>query len=261
MGNPKKRRKTYSKPSHPWQKDRIEEERAYMKEYGLKNKKEIWKASSLLDSFRDRVKRFVSLSGEQVEKEKKQLMQKVHSLGLLSSTETDLNEVLELTTKDILERRLQTIVLKKGLARSIGQARQMITHNHIFVNDKKIDAPSYLVTIKEEAAIKFRPSSGFSDSEHPERNILKKGERQQMPKKPEPKKEDKLEEQKSEDSKEEIEESKEQAESKVEESKTEEKTEIAAEKSVEETEKVEEKTETEDKKSQEEKPEEKDKKE
>ncbi|MDP7610203.1 MAG: 30S ribosomal protein S4, partial [Candidatus Woesearchaeota archaeon] len=43
MGDPKKQRKKYSKPSHPWQTERIEVEKVLMKEYGLKNKKEIWR--------------------------------------------------------------------------------------------------------------------------------------------------------------------------------------------------------------------------
>ena len=41
MGSPKKQRKKYSKPSHPWQKARIEEEKALKKEYSFKNKKEL----------------------------------------------------------------------------------------------------------------------------------------------------------------------------------------------------------------------------
>ena len=48
MGHPKKTRKKYKTPSHPWQKDRLEEEKILTKEYGLKNKKELWKGDSHL---------------------------------------------------------------------------------------------------------------------------------------------------------------------------------------------------------------------
>ena len=41
MGNPKRHRKKYSTPAHPWQRARIEEERELSKEYGFKNKKEM----------------------------------------------------------------------------------------------------------------------------------------------------------------------------------------------------------------------------
>ena len=69
-----------------------------------------------------------------------------------------------------MERRLQTIVMKKGLARTIKQARQMITHKHIIVGNKVIPSPSYLVTVDDESRILYSPRSKFNDVEHPERN-------------------------------------------------------------------------------------------
>jgi len=47
--------------------------------------------------------------------------------------------------KVILERRLDAILLKAGLAKTIMQARQMITHWHFLLNGKKHNIPSYLV--------------------------------------------------------------------------------------------------------------------
>lgn len=44
-----------------------------------------------------------------------------------------------------LERRLDALVLRSGLARTIYQARQMVVHGHISVNDRKVDKPSFLV--------------------------------------------------------------------------------------------------------------------
>jgi len=44
MGKPKFSRKKYETPSHPWQEDRIKAENELVKKYGLKNKKEVWKA-------------------------------------------------------------------------------------------------------------------------------------------------------------------------------------------------------------------------
>ena len=43
MGDPRKTRKKYDTPQHPWQKERMDQESVFLKEYGLKNKKEIWK--------------------------------------------------------------------------------------------------------------------------------------------------------------------------------------------------------------------------
>ena len=52
MGDPKKQRKKYTTPRHPWQRDRLDEERQLLKDYGLKNKKELWKFESLLRKFK-----------------------------------------------------------------------------------------------------------------------------------------------------------------------------------------------------------------
>ena len=68
-----------------------------------------------------------------------------------------------------MERRLQTRLLRQNLARSVKQARQMITHGHITVSGKTITSPSYLVTVSEDVALGFANNSNFVDPEHPER--------------------------------------------------------------------------------------------
>lgn len=173
MGDPKKQRKKYATPKHPWQKDRIEKEKQMLKEYGLKNKREIWKTVSLLRNFSDQVKKSIATKTQHGEKEKTQLLQKLQSLGLIKKT-AQLDAILSLTYKDIMERRLQTIVHRKALAKSIKQARQFIIHGHIKVKDKKITIPSYLVRKDEEDLITFVPKSALSNPEHPERVIKKK---------------------------------------------------------------------------------------
>ena len=167
MGDPRKIRNKYQTPMHPWQKDRLETENPLMKIYGLKNKKELWKAGSKLKGFKDNAKSLVALKGEQAEKERKQLIEKLKSYGLLETS--DLDEILGLKLEQLLDRRLQTIVVKKGLARTVKQARQMITHKQINVNGKKITAPGYLVRIKDEGSLSYSASSKFNDPNHPER--------------------------------------------------------------------------------------------
>jgi small subunit ribosomal protein S4 len=174
MGDPKKPKKKYSTPTHPWQKERIDEEKGLIKEYGMKNKRELWKLESKLTNFKDQTKKLASLTTEQSVKEKKQLMDKLQSLGLIKK-EADSGEILGLGLKDLLERRLQTIIFKKGLAKSIKQARQFVVHGHVFVDDKKITKPNYLVSVREESLIKFSPSSALADELHPERIEKKKG--------------------------------------------------------------------------------------
>jgi small subunit ribosomal protein S4 len=170
MGNLKKLRKKYNTPYHPWQKERIVAEKELITEYGLKNKKEIWRHSSLLTKFKNIAKETISSSKAQSMKEGEQLLSRLKSLGLLSDGST-LNDVLTLNDKDILERRLQTVITRKGLARSLKQARQFITHSHISLNGVIVSSPSYLVKKSEEDKIEFNPRSTLSDVEHPERNI------------------------------------------------------------------------------------------
>lgn len=178
MGDPRKLRRKYSGPGHPWQKARIEQEKALIKEYGLKNKSEIWKHDSKLKNFAKQAKRLVALQGEQAEKEKKQLLERLQRLGLISAG-ADTEAVLSLTIKDILERRLQTLVYRKGLANSMRQARQYIAHAHILVGGKQIKAPGYIVKTEEEPTITFVEASTLANPEHPERQVKKKPEESQ----------------------------------------------------------------------------------
>ncbi|MBW2999222.1 30S ribosomal protein S4, partial [Candidatus Woesearchaeota archaeon] len=148
-----------------------------LKEYGLKNKKEIWKMRSVLRSFSSQAKSLVALETAQAEKEKQQLLTRLRACGLLTP-ESTLDDILGLSLRDILERRLQTLVFKKGLARSFNQARQFITHQHIMIGDKKIASPSYIVRVNEENNIFFVANSSLSDPEHPERSVKEKVEQE-----------------------------------------------------------------------------------
>ena len=152
MGDPKRQRKKFSKPSHPWQKERILAEKEILKKYGLRRKYEIWKMDSILKKFLNRAKTIIAERTLQSDLEKNQLLNRLHSLGLLKK-DARLEDVLNLTLKDILERRLQTLVHKKQLARTVLQARQFITHENVIVSGRKITSPSYLVSAEEEPRI------------------------------------------------------------------------------------------------------------
>ncbi len=144
MGDPKKQRKKYKSPSHPWQKDRLEEELRLVGEYGLRNKREIWRLRTMLSHFRSRARKLLAIPEDVRKEEEKKLIRKLYKLGILDENAT-LEDVLNLTVEDFLKRRLQTIVFEKGIAKTIHQARQMITHRHIMVNGRIVTSPSYLV--------------------------------------------------------------------------------------------------------------------
>lgn len=168
MGDPKKIRKKYTPPSHPWQRTRIDAEKPIVRQYGVKNKREIWKMDALLRSFKTQGKKLIIATTAQAMKEKQNLLKKLQRYGFVG-TDATVDQILGLTLNDIMNRRLQTIVVKKGLARTVRQARQMITHKHITVKEKKISSPSYLVSLEEEANISFAPTSHFSNPDHAER--------------------------------------------------------------------------------------------
>ncbi len=168
MGDPKKLRKKYKTPSHPWERERIDKEREITNNYGLKNKKEIWKFVSKLKRFTRQAKKLLGKRNEQSHKEEKDLIEKLKKYNLADEN-TKIEDVLNLGVEDLLERRLQTKVHRMGLARSVKQARQLIVHGHIKVSGKKTTIPSYLV--KENDKVEYVEKSSFSNPEHPERSI------------------------------------------------------------------------------------------
>jgi small subunit ribosomal protein S4 len=101
----------------------------------------------------------------------KELLARLKKLGIIHETAI-LDDVLDLTVEDILERRLQTIVFRKGLAKSIYQARQLITHGHIIIGDQRVTVPSYLVTREEEEKIAYAPDSPLANPSHPLRQMI-----------------------------------------------------------------------------------------
>ncbi len=172
MGDPRKVRKKFSKPRHPWQKERIDAEKEIKKEYGIRRKDEIWKMNSMLKNFHDVAKKVVAQSAKGVgEKQRDQLLTRLFRLGILKQRETTTDAILTLALKDVMERRLQTLVFRKRLSHTPLQARQFITHGHISVGGRKVTAPSYIVAKDEEATICFSESSSIAAEDHPERAV------------------------------------------------------------------------------------------
>lgn len=168
MGQPKRIRRKYDTPNHPWIKSRIDDEKRLAKDFGTKNKKEIWRMETVLKKLKSQAKYLIAATGGQAEVEKEHLFRRTKDLGLAGS-DVSFDRILGLTLDDVMSRRLQTVVYKKGLARSVNQARQFITHEHILVDGRTITSPAYLVTVAEEAHVEFSPSSSLYSEEHPER--------------------------------------------------------------------------------------------
>ena len=171
MGDPKRLRKNYSVPRILWNKERIDEEGALVKEYGLKNVKEVWIAKEKLRNIRTQSREMLGL-GEKGQKEFEVLAKKVARMGYGKSNAIE--DVLGLNIKVVLERRLQTIVFRKGLARSMKQARQFITHGFIAVDGKKFTAPGCLMTVDQENKISYyKPIELFAGEDVKEKKMKK----------------------------------------------------------------------------------------
>ncbi len=175
MGDPGKTRKKYTTPRHPWKKERIDAEKAIKQEYGIRRNDEIWKMNSKLKNFHDVAKKTVAL-GDNGELLRNQLLNKLQRLGILSANQATIDDVLNLTLKNIMDRRLETLVCKKKLAHTPLQARQFIVHGHIVVGGKKVTSPAYLVPLKDEVNLSFATNSALASEDHPERVKEKEGE-------------------------------------------------------------------------------------
>jgi len=174
MGEPKFSRPKYDTPSHPWKADRIEEEHAIQKNHGLKNMKEIWKAKSQLRRHRRQAMRLignVDTTEGHGKREREDLLRSLHYKGLIAS-DADLGDILSLTTEDVLNRRLQAQVYYKGLACTMKQARQLVTHGQICIGEQKVTIPSYPVSKDEEADLRYHPTSALNDTNHPIRKAI-----------------------------------------------------------------------------------------
>ncbi|VVB52561.1 30S ribosomal protein S4 [uncultured archaeon] len=153
MGDPRKAHKKYSHPSHPWKSERIVQETETKKKYGLRSMKEIWRANQAIRRFRQNARKLLSLPEDQTQKERKELLDILRKSGIADAKTLD--DVLALTIENLLERRLQTVVYRKGLANTIAQARQFIIHRHIKVGDRIVDMPTYIVSTEEEGKIQL----------------------------------------------------------------------------------------------------------
>jgi len=145
----KRKHKQYSRPKRPFDKNRIIEEEKIKNEFGLKNKKEIWRSESRIKDIRRRAINLIQAGPE----EQKKFFEKLGKIGFKA---TSIAEVLSLDKKDYLRRRFQTIVASKKMARTPKHARQLIVHRKILVDGKAINSPSYIVPIELENKISLK---------------------------------------------------------------------------------------------------------
>jgi len=148
MGDPKRLNRLYDVPRMKWNKQRILSDRKIMDEYGLRTKKELWKAETEVKELRKRARLLLAGISDNFEIRKNEILGRLIKQGIFTK-DHKIEDVLKLTLTDFLDRRLQTIVLRKGLALTPLQARQLIVHGHIAVNGRKRNIPGSLIKVDE----------------------------------------------------------------------------------------------------------------
>ena len=158
MGDPKYPRRVWKKPKRPLNYELKMEELKTLGTFGLRTKRELWKAHTELSRVRHQARSLLALRQEVREEKEPILMKSLARIGLVSP-EATLDDVLNLNADDLLSRRLQSVVTKKLGFKTPYQARQAVIHGHIMIGDRKIDIPSYTVKVEEEDGIHFTPES------------------------------------------------------------------------------------------------------
>jgi small subunit ribosomal protein S4 len=166
MGDPRRPRRTYTKPRSPWRSDQLAQELYLLGSYGLRNKRELWKAQSQLSSIRKQARHLLAASEVVRTREEGKLLDSLFKKGLLS-TGMILDDVLSLSVEDMLSRRLQTVIYKRGSAVSPAQARQLIVHRHVKIGDRVVSVPGYHVTAEDEQKILLTGGIGVPKAPEP----------------------------------------------------------------------------------------------
>ncbi len=182
MGLPAKHRKNFVSHKKRWDKNTIVSEGELVNDYALKNKKEIRKVELLISKYKKIAKELNRTVATKESEQAKHFIESLKAKGILNPEATSLDEVLDITLREVLERRLANIVYKLKFAKTPKQARQFVVHRHVMVGGKVVDSPSYAVTLAEEATVEFTSRSSLFDENHPERKLTLGGVEEEVEK-------------------------------------------------------------------------------
>jgi len=153
--------KTSVAPRRPYEKERIISELQTVGEYGLRNKREVWRTRLVLAKIRKIARTLLTLDEKDPKRifEGDALMRRLHRYGILDESKSKLDYVLGLKLNDFLERRLQTQIFKLTMADTIHQARVLVKQRHIRVRNQLVDVPSFMVRVDSQKHLDFALTS------------------------------------------------------------------------------------------------------
>merc|ERR1712209_229117 len=155
--------KTFVTPRRPFEKSVLDQELKLIGEYGLRNKREVWRVKYTLAKIRKAARELLTLDEKDPKRlfEGNALLRRLVRIGVLDESKMKLDYVLGLKTEDFMERRLQTQVFKLGLAKSIHHARVLIRQRHIKVRKQVVNIPSFVVRLDSQKHIDFSTNSPY----------------------------------------------------------------------------------------------------
>jgi len=162
MGDTKNFRRVWKKPKRPLNFDLKMEELKILGTFGLKTKRELWKARTELSRVRNQARSLLALRQDVRDREEPILLKSLSRVGYVEPDAT-LDDVLNLELSDLFSRRLQTVVQKKFFFKTPYQARQAVSHGHILIGDRIVNIPSYIVSVDEESKVKLTTESIFNE--------------------------------------------------------------------------------------------------
>merc|ERR1712173_478464 len=124
--------------------------------------RELWRVQLTLAKIRSTARRLLTMQQDDPRRtfEGGALLRRLTRLGILTPEQQRLEYCLSIKAKDVLKRRLQTLVKEIGVE-SVHRARVLIYQRHIRVGHQVVTSPSFLVREKSQRFINFREGSSL----------------------------------------------------------------------------------------------------